>query len=317
VGREIGQRFQDAGQAMAALDRVLGGTTAPHGTPHLGASQAPAAAAWPAPAYQPAGIAPYVSTGGARSDIGGVGHTLPTAVPVPSRGAPVGVIVAIVGGLLVLAGLGIGGVFLLAHLRGGASGAGGRDLSGSYAITHSQNIAGGSYQGTVLCAKSGEAYRVGWTLAKGPGYEGLALVMDRTLAVGWANGGRYGVAAYKIDGGKLHGRWTSTDAPSVVGVEELSGPENLNGTYTIVRSSSGYTGTVAIVPTGETYSVTWAVSGGGFRGVGIKRGDVLSVGWSPGATVGVVSYDIARDTLVGRWSLLNETRVGTETLTKR
>jgi len=305
VARDIGSRYPDAGQAMAALDGVLAGAglpTAPVGP-----------AMWaPAPAYTPMGQ-PAMTTG---REVGGMGHTLPEA-PVPRRGAPVGLLLGL--GLLIvlLGGLAVGG-FLWAQSGGGhASGAGGPNVAGSYAITASQNIGGGSYAGSVLLMRSGEAHRMSWTLAKGPGYEGLALVTDRTLAVGWATGGRYGVAAYKIEGGKLHGRWTNTDAPSTVGFEELSGPESLSGTYTVVKATGGYTGTVSIVPTGETYAFTWSLNTGSFRGIGIKRGDVLSVGWSPSGMVGVVSYEISRDALIGRWSTLNETRTGSETLTRR
>ncbi|HTN92100.1 MAG TPA: hypothetical protein VL242_50870, partial [Sorangium sp.] len=79
----------------------------------------------------------------------------------------------------------------------------------------------------------------------------------------------------------------------------------------------GRQGTVAIAPAGDTYAVTWMLSTGALKGVGIRSGDQLVVGWSPGQQVGVVSYAVEGRQLVGRWASLGGTLAGTETLARR
>jgi eukaryotic-like serine/threonine-protein kinase len=63
--------------------------------------------------------------------------------------------------------------------------------------------------------------------------------------------------------------------------------------------------------------VTWALSTGALKGVGIRSGDQLVVGWSPSQQVGVVSYAIGGRQLAGRWATLGGTLEGTETLVRR
>ena len=48
-----------------------------------------------------------------------------------------------------------------------------------------------------------------------------------------------------------------------------------------------------------------------------NKGDLLTVGWAPAGAVGVVSYEISGDQLVGRWAMVGDTRAGSETLTRR
>ncbi|AUX44381.1 uncharacterized protein SOCE26_058450 [Sorangium cellulosum] len=330
-------------------------TTSPHGPPVPVQPMMPAhsmpAHSMPAhsmPAHsmpaQPAYTAPTYP-GLARTDVGG---TFSPAPSVPPRRASSGLVLAVAGGgLLALMALVIGGVLLLRRMTadepdtapplpsshggpGAATSTAPRppshltsppasspvDVAGTYDITASRNPGGqGSYAGNVLLSRTGDTYRIAWIITKGSGYEGIAFVQDQTLAVGWANGGQYGVAAYRIDGERLHGHWISTDRPGQVQAEELQGPAGLSGSYRIAHGARQ--GTVLIAPLGETYAVTWTLSTGVLKGVGIRSGDQLVVGWSPGQQVGVVSYGIQGKQLTGRWATLGGTLAGSETLVRR
>ncbi|WP_437668909.1 protein kinase domain-containing protein [Sorangium sp. So ce131] len=304
------------------------------------------------PAHSMPAQPPYTAPtypGIARTDVGGMtGGTLAPAPSSPPRKASSGLVLAIAGGgLLVVMALVVGGVLLLRRMAADEpdaapplpSSQGGPgattstpprpssnltspptsspvDVAGTYDITASRNPGGqGSYAGNVLLSRTGDTYRIAWIITKGSGYEGIAFVQDQTLAVGWANGGQYGAAAYRIDGERLHGHWISTDRPGQVQAEELQGPAGLSGSYRIAHGARQ--GTVLIAPAGETYAVTWTLSTGVLKGVGIRSGDQLVVGWSPGQQVGVVSYAIQGKQLTGRWATLGGTLAGSETLMRR
>ncbi|WP_437627172.1 serine/threonine protein kinase [Sorangium sp. So ce1151] len=335
VARDARARFADAGQAMAALDPVLAAASYRSAPP-------PPAPSLPVPPVYSGPTYPAVS----RTDVGGAtGGPLALVQVPPRRRTSPGVVLAIVGGglLLGLAALTVGGLIfyrLSATERSvvtppygsagaatdgtarppvtppGTAASSDLDLAGTYDIASSRNPGGqGSYAGNVLLSRTGGTYRIAWVITKGAGYEGIAFVQGQTLAVGWASGGPYGAAAYRIDGGRLHGQWISTDRPGQVIAEELQGPEGLAGSYRIVEGARQ--GTVVIAPTGDTYAVTWVLSTGALKGVGIRSGDQLVVGWSPSQQVGVVSYAIEGRQLAGRWASLGGTLVGTETLMRR
>ncbi|WP_437291323.1 serine/threonine protein kinase [Sorangium sp. So ce406] len=344
VARDARARFPDAAQAMAALDPVLAaashGPAGSHRPPAPPPGQlTPAPPAYPLPTYAPI----------ARTEVGGMAGGTSALVPVPARrGAPVGLVLAIVvGGLLAVAAVVIAGLVIFQRMSAaegtvtaplvpsygsagaatgnaptpplgpsGAAASSAPDLAGTYDITSSRNPGGqGSYAGNVLLSRSGDTYRIAWIITKGAGYEGIAFVQGQTVAVGWASGGPYGAAAYRIDGDRLRGQWISTDRPGQIEVETLQGPEGLTGSYRIVEGPRK--GTVVIAPTGDTYAVTWTLSTGTLKGVGLRSGDQLVVGWSPGQPVGVVSYAIEGRQLAGRWATLGSTQAGTEALLRR
>ncbi|WP_437650570.1 protein kinase domain-containing protein [Sorangium sp. So ce362] len=352
VARDVRARFADAAQAMAALDPVLAAAVPRSAAPPPGPF-APAPPPGPFAPTPPATTgSPPATTGPtyptmAGTDVGGMsGGTLALVQARPVRKAPWGLLLAIAGGgLLAVAALVVGGIVVVERLRAteptalpplyGSAGAtpgsaptapigpsstaaaSDIDLAGTYDITSSRNPGGqGSYAGNVLLSRSGDTYRIAWIITKGAGYEGIALVQGQTVAVGWASGGPYGAAAYRIDGDRLRGQWISTDRPGRIEVETLEGPEGLTGSYSIVEGLRK--GTVVIARTGDTYAVTWTLSTGGtLKGVGLRSGDQLVVGWSPGQQVGVVSYAIEGRQLTGRWASLGGTQAGTETLLRR
>jgi hypothetical protein len=101
----------------------------------------------------------------------------------------------------------------------------------------------------------------------------------------------------------------------------------LQGSYRIVRStvpgqSGGYSGRVNITPNGDTYILEWKLnSGENYKGVGIRQGDVLAVGWSVGVKPGqpaasVATYRPKGAGLEGVWGMPGLKRLGSETLAK-
>jgi hypothetical protein len=196
-------------------------------------------------------------------------------------------------------------------------------IEGSYAITAAANPGGGGgYKGSVSITPAGEVYKVAWSIPDSPPYSGVALLEGSTLGVGWGMGTQYGVVVYKVNGGKLSGRWATAASGSTAGTEVIEGPEGLSGTYKVVSSKvpgggGGYTGTVTITPTGATYSVQWSLSNGSFSGVGIRQGDLLVVGWGEaGKGAGAVSYQVSGGALNGIWATPGGTQLGSETLAR-
>lgn len=195
------------------------------------------------------------------------------------------------------------------------------DLTGSYEIKSSANPGGGgAYKGKALIAKIAGYHTIDWTIANSPPYAGVAIATGDKLGVGWGMGGNYGVAVYKIDGGKLSGQWTSKGL-SGVGDEELEGSPSIDGAYKITKSHTpdgkSYTGSVTIKPTGSTFSIVWSTSAGSYTGVGIKDGDLLVAGWGTGGKgAGAVLYTVKAGTLDGIWATPGGTRLGSEVLGK-
>jgi hypothetical protein len=148
----------------------------------------------------------------------------------------------------------------------------------------------------------------------------VGIVVDNILCVGWAESGSYGVVVYKVEGGKLKGRWTTSKLEGI-GIEDLEGPAGLNGVYKIVSSVSpetnrGYPGNVTINKYGDIYLVTWLLESESYSGVGILEGDLLIIGWGIGRKTGVVYYKMKNDTLLGRWTIPQATEIGIENLSK-
>ncbi|MDB4992766.1 MAG: Protein kinase [Myxococcaceae bacterium] len=199
---------------------------------------------------------------------------------------------------------------------------GGSSVAGTYTIKSASNPGGGGgYGGSVDVTKGNGFYNLVWTIKGSQGYNGLALQDGDNLGVGWGQGGDFGVVVYKINGGKLTGRW-ATHGSSGVGTEDLDGPATLGGTYKITKSATpegkSYTGDVVITQKGDTYLVTWKLGGGEtYDGAAIKEGDRLIVGWGRGGKgAGVVSYTVKGSQLDGKWATAAGGALGTEILTK-
>lgn len=187
-------------------------------------------------------------------------------------------------------------------------------------IASSSNPGGGSaYQGQVAIRKNGDVFDLRWSINNAPAYSGIGIREGNILGVGWGVGDNFGVVVYRVQGGSLRGRWASAGTQGQIGTEDLQGPAGLRGTYNIVASHSpiggkSYTGTVTIQPTGETYTLQWNLPRESYGGVGIKRGDLLVVGWGAGKGAGVVAYTGKGDDFDGVWATPGGTQLGTEVL---
>ena len=198
---------------------------------------------------------------------------------------------------------------------------------GRWRITSASNPGGGStYRGSVdIGAASQDVATLTWQIPNSPPYSGTALLdvddEQDVLGVGWGTGSNHGVVVYRIDGGTLRGRWAGAQTQGSYGTEVLEGPKELNGRYEITSSKSpvsggSYTGSVTITPRGEVFDVHWTLAREQYRGVGIRRGNLLVVGWGIGGDSGAVLYTRANDGWQGVWAQPNGVALGSENLAR-
>jgi len=193
------------------------------------------------------------------------------------------------------------------------------NIAGKYNVVGS-NPNGGVYRGTLEIIPHGEVYQFRWRA--GNQYDGVGVVNGDVVAVSFAagaNGRGCGVVDYGIRGdGSLTGRWgywgtdnagtenaTRISGSGLVGEYDASG-KNPNGT--------NYKTKLTVEPAGNLYRFVWSNN---TDGVGIKRGDHVSVGIG-GSRCGFVAYEIKADgTLDGIWGGYGSDQTGTETATKQ
>jgi hypothetical protein len=93
------------------------------------------------------------------------------------------------------------------------------------------------------------------------------------------------------------------------------------GTYDISGSNPGggnsYTGTARVEKTGETYKVTWDVSGTRFVGTGLGDSRFLGMSYRTGNSTGLALYAPAGDGWEGVWTYADGTQIGKEKWTRR
>jgi hypothetical protein len=84
------------------------------------------------------------------------------------------------------------------------------DIQGTYKAAGSNPGGKGQYQGNVIISKSGETYKVVWSV--GTAYVGTGIVMGDVLSVAYTDEGKkwFGIVVYRIkSGGKvLEGVWS-------------------------------------------------------------------------------------------------------------
>jgi hypothetical protein len=80
-------------------------------------------------------------------------------------------------------------------------------------------------------------------------------------------------------------------------------------------TGSTYSGDAAISKSGDAFHFIWSIGGQSYSGVGVRRGDIVSVGWSDGDDHGVVDFEAKGDgTLTGTWFDAKGERPGREVL---
>lgn len=186
-------------------------------------------------------------------------------------------------------------------------------LAGAWALT-AVGDGGAVLTGQATFEPLGNAmYRVRYERA-GISEEGVAIVYAGVVSVG-IGGQDSGVAQYErtlIDGKtSLVGSW-AFQGSGTRGLETLRGGNpDLSGVYAIgpAKGPDGadYGGTCDLVVTGDLHTLLWHVPGPGgtatYRGLGLLRGSLLSVGFSTGnAPFAVAQYTAEQSgkKLVGR-----------------
>jgi hypothetical protein len=97
---------------------------------------------------------------------------------------------------------------------------------------------------------------------------------------------------------------------------DLTGQYRVEGTN---PSGRQYQGTAEITENGETYQIRWNIGPNEtYEGVGILQEDALAVSFQSGQVSGVVVYQIQEGPkFVGRWAVMGDRKIKTETLTKQ
>jgi hypothetical protein len=200
-------------------------------------------------------------------------------------------------------------------------------IAGSFTVTGVRHD-GKPYEGTAEVVALGAVgpYRFTWTLS-GNTFSGIGTKRGDLVSVGWADGPKdFGVVDFVASGdGTLDGLWYDATSSSP-GREVLTGGlSNLAGAYTIQKgiapNHSTYTGTCDLAVTGDLHTLIWHIGKDTFRGLGVREGDVLSVGFSTttSGNFGVVQYKLKGNELVGRWAEWSQKvpTLGSETLVKK
>lgn len=186
------------------------------------------------------------------------------------------------------------------------------DLAGDYTVTGS-NPNGSSYQGTLKIIKQDEVYQFVWQT--GSSFDGVGVQRDDTIAVAFGGKG-CGVVHYRIESdGTLDGKWGQwgVNQSGIEKATRLTGTD-LAGEYDVTGTnltSKAYQGKLSVKQDGKIYLFKWN-TGDQSEGLGIRQGDVVSVGYG-GQQCGFVSYRATDDgTLTGLWGGYGTKETGTE-----
>ena len=88
------------------------------------------------------------------------------------------------------------------------------------------------------------------------------------------------------------------------------------GTYRVEGTNPGgrgsYVGSVTVHRTGQTYNVTWTISGSQHVGTGIANNHSFTTSWSGASTGGTALYAPAGNNWTGIWTENGGQQIGTE-----
>lgn len=193
------------------------------------------------------------------------------------------------------------------------------DLVGPYLVSGT-GIEGNRYDGTMTIVKTGDTYEVSWTTSVG-NYSGTGILLEDVLAVVYGEPDTCGLVTYGVWEEELRGYWTVLGMTHL-GTEYLmptTAGEGIVGTYYDQGTNlqgEPYEGTIEIAPFGDTYTVSWDTTVGVFDGTGILRNNVFAVVYGEIGACGVVAYQVIDDmTMEALWTVLGDTRLGTEVAT--
>jgi hypothetical protein len=81
--------------------------------------------------------------------------------------------------------------------------------------------------------------------------------------------------------------------------------------------NGGYSGTVSVEKTGETYKVTWNIGGTIFVGTGIGDRNFIAVSYKSGNNTGLALYGEESDHWAGVWAYQGGRKMGAEVWTRQ
>jgi hypothetical protein len=91
------------------------------------------------------------------------------------------------------------------------------DIAGKYTC-EGTNPQGQTYKGTVEITKVGDTYKLVWAIGNAETWDGVGILEGDVLAVSFASG----VVVYKVEKGKMTGKWTVKEANGKVFSETLT-----------------------------------------------------------------------------------------------
>ena len=181
--------------------------------------------------------------------------------------------------------------------------------------------------------KKGDAYPVTFDHTKngGPLWTGIGFYQevygDKFFWIAYGTPKTIGLCVYDIkEGGILEGKWFPwylDGNPKNTGTENLKGPENLDGEFTITAASApstgaAYAGTVTIKPlkivgaggNALPYAVTWTLGTYKIEGIGVRTRSQLFVATGTGADVAIAAFIIRNGTMTSDWYKLGSDEQG-------
>lgn len=181
------------------------------------------------------------------------------------------------------------------------------------------NPNGSIYKGALEVVEHGDVYEFRWNA--GRQYNGVGIRNGDVIAVSFADGAQgkgCGVVDYVImDDGTLDGRWGywGTNESGTERAVRTAG-SGLLSTYAATGTNPNgtqYRANLVVAQFGKLYGFAWSNH---TEGIGIERGDHISVGIG-GKRCGFVSYRVKPDgTLDGVWGGYGTDQTGTEKATK-
>ena len=209
------------------------------------------------------------------------------------------------------------------------------NFAGTYAISGT-NPDNSVYTGTMTVTTYGDGYRISQTIGTST-FTGVANDINDFLATAVIVGGQPIIAFYQVTAAnKLSGFWQDFNSPKT-GTESathnqfnafaripsalLTSSTNYAGTYNIAGTNpngSTYLGTMTIAAYGDGYRATTTIGSSTFRGIGSTLGKYVAMAFNNGGAPLIALYENT-DTgaLRGVWQGYNDTKEGTENLTKQ
>ena len=195
----------------------------------------------------------------------------------------------------------------------------GPPIEGQWAITEGRSPSNVSYGGEVVISRGGPVRKERWLISDGHQFEGIGLVQYEKYFSSWSTGA-IGFYVYRVEGGRLVGRTVTGEVSLVTATETLQGPKSLEGTFQLVKSSTGGKATLSLHRDGPRFLATRTTPEGSFFGVGLQDGaDLVVIVSTIGQNVGGYIYRVDPTSfgMVGTWTGSAEPGVGREVLARR